>query len=57
MGPAIMPGGRPSLSMVEPILTTIAAVAEGEPCVAYMGPQGAGTMSNGAQWRGIAICS
>ncbi|NLX36826.1 MAG: decarboxylating NADP(+)-dependent phosphogluconate dehydrogenase [Chloroflexi bacterium] len=42
-GPAIMPGGQPeAYAMVEPILTAIAAVAEGEPCVAYMGPRGAG---------------
>ncbi|MEN6480298.1 MAG: NADP-dependent phosphogluconate dehydrogenase [Anaerolineales bacterium] len=42
-GPAIMPGGqREAYAMVEPIFTAIAAVAEGEPCVAYMGPRGAG---------------
>jgi 6-phosphogluconate dehydrogenase len=42
-GPAIMPGGQPeAYAMVEPIFTAIAAVAEGEPCVAYMGPRGAG---------------
>ncbi len=42
-GPAIMPGGQPeAYATVEPILTAIAAVAEGEPCVAYMGPRGAG---------------
>ncbi len=28
--------------MVEPILTAIAAKAEGEPCVTYLGPRGAG---------------
>ncbi len=42
-GPAIMPGGQPeAYAMVEPILTAIAAKAEGEPCVAYIGPRGAG---------------
>ena len=42
-GPAIMPGGQPeAYAMVEPILTSIAAVAEGEPCVSYIGPRGAG---------------
>jgi len=42
-GPAIMPGGQPeAYRLVEPILTAIAAKAEGEPCVAYMGPRGAG---------------
>ncbi|NLG27275.1 MAG: NADP-dependent phosphogluconate dehydrogenase [Chloroflexi bacterium] len=42
-GPAIMPGGQlEAYKMVEPILTAIAAKAEGEPCVAYIGPRGAG---------------
>ncbi|MGC9360416.1 MAG: NADP-dependent phosphogluconate dehydrogenase [Anaerolineae bacterium] len=42
-GPAIMPGGQPeAYRLVEPILMAIAAKAEGEPCVAYMGPRGAG---------------
>ncbi len=42
-GPAIMPGGQyEAYKMVEPIFTAIAAKAEGEPCVAYIGPRGAG---------------
>lgn len=44
-GPAIMPGGqRDAYDLVEPILKQIAARApeDGEPCVAYMGPDGAG---------------
>ena len=43
-GPAIMPGGpRAAWDALSPILTAIAAKAEdGEPCVAYMGPRGAG---------------
>ena len=42
-GPSIMPGGQPeAYEMVAPILTAIAAVAEGEPCVSYLGPRGAG---------------
>lgn len=42
-GPAIMPGGQPeAYEMVAPIFRAIAAVAEGEPCVAYLGPRGAG---------------
>jgi 6-phosphogluconate dehydrogenase len=43
-GPAIMPGGqRPAWEAVAPIFRAIAAKAEdGEPCVAYMGPRGAG---------------
>ena len=43
-GPAIMPGGpRDAYDLVAPILTQIAAKApDGEPCVAYIGPDGAG---------------
>ena len=43
-GPAIMPGGpREAWEAIAPILTAIAAKADdGEPCVAYMGPRGAG---------------
>lgn len=43
-GPSIMPGGqREAYDLVAPILTEISAKApDGEPCVAYMGPDGAG---------------
>jgi 6-phosphogluconate dehydrogenase len=49
-GPAIMPGGQPEAwELVKPIFEAIAAkvgavpgVNPGEPCVAYMGPRGAG---------------
>jgi len=42
-GPAIMPGGQPeAYRMVEPIFTAIAARADGDPCVTYIGPRGAG---------------
>ncbi|MEO7190151.1 MAG: NADP-dependent phosphogluconate dehydrogenase [Vicinamibacterales bacterium] len=43
-GPAIMPGGpRPAWDAVAPIFQAIAAKADdGEPCVDYMGPRGAG---------------
>ena len=43
-GPSIMPGGpRDAYDLVAPILTEIAARApDGEPCVAYMGNDGAG---------------
>jgi 6-phosphogluconate dehydrogenase len=43
-GPSIMPGGqREAWDLVQPILEAIAARAsDGEPCVAYMGPRGAG---------------
>jgi 6-phosphogluconate dehydrogenase len=42
-GPAIMPGGQPEAwELVKPIFEAIAAKFEGRPCVAYMGPRGAG---------------
>ncbi|ORM68739.1 NADP-dependent phosphogluconate dehydrogenase [Pantoea rwandensis] len=44
-GPSIMPGGqKEAYELVAPILHKIAAVADedGEPCVAYVGPDGAG---------------
>ncbi|CAN5401873.1 NADP-dependent phosphogluconate dehydrogenase [soil metagenome] len=42
-GPSLMPGGsRESWEMIAPIFTKIAAQVEGEPCVRYMGPDGAG---------------
>jgi 6-phosphogluconate dehydrogenase len=42
-GPSIMPGGQPEAwELVRPIFEAISAKVEGEPCVAYMGPRGAG---------------
>ncbi len=42
-GPSIMPGGSAEgWKSLAPIYTKIAAVAEGEPCCRYMGPDGAG---------------
>ncbi|MEO7166651.1 MAG: NADP-dependent phosphogluconate dehydrogenase [Chthoniobacterales bacterium] len=42
-GPSMMPGGsRESWEMIAPIFTKIAAIVDGEPCVRYMGPDGAG---------------
>jgi 6-phosphogluconate dehydrogenase len=42
-GPAIMPGGQQeAYDLVAPIFKAIAAKAEGEPCVTYIGPRGAG---------------
>ncbi|MBC2315833.1 NADP-dependent phosphogluconate dehydrogenase [Listeria booriae] len=42
-GPSIMPGGqRKAYDLVAPILQEIAAVADGEACVIYIGPDGAG---------------
>jgi len=42
-GPSIMPGGsRESYAALGPILESIAAQVDGEPCCAWMGPDGAG---------------
>jgi 6-phosphogluconate dehydrogenase len=42
-GPSIMPGGQPQAwEMVKPIFTAIAAKVNGDPCVTYIGPCGAG---------------
>jgi 6-phosphogluconate dehydrogenase len=42
-GPSIMPGGSAEAwETLGPILTSIAAVAEGEPCVTHIGTDGAG---------------
>ncbi len=42
-GPSIMPGGpREAYETVRPIFEAIAAKVDGEPCVTYLGPRGAG---------------
>jgi 6-phosphogluconate dehydrogenase len=42
-GPSIMPGGsREAYGLIEPLLVAIAADVDGEPCVTYIGPRGAG---------------
>ncbi len=42
-GPSIMPGGpEEAYRLIEPIFTAIAAKVDGEPCVTYIGPRGAG---------------
>ena len=42
-GPSIMPGGqRDAYGLVESIFTDISAKVDGEPCVTYIGPRGAG---------------
>lgn len=42
-GPSIMPGGdRHFYQLLEPLFRAAAAKVKGEPCVAYMGPGGAG---------------
>jgi 6-phosphogluconate dehydrogenase len=43
LGPSIMPGGAQSAyAEIEEVFTTIAAQVDGEPCCAYIGPDGAG---------------
>jgi 6-phosphogluconate dehydrogenase len=42
-GPSIMPGGsRDAYERVQPVFEAIAAKVDGEPCVSYLGPRGAG---------------
>jgi len=42
-GPSIMPGGSPeAYALIAPAFEAIAARVDGEPCVAYLGPRGAG---------------
>jgi 6-phosphogluconate dehydrogenase len=43
LGPSIMPGGQfEAWQLVKPIFESISAKVDGESCVAYMGPRGAG---------------
>jgi 6-phosphogluconate dehydrogenase len=42
-GPSIMPGGQPeAYALVEPIFKAIAARVNGDSCITYIGPRGAG---------------
>jgi 6-phosphogluconate dehydrogenase len=60
-GPSIMPGGQQEAwEMIQPILEAIAAKAEdGEPCVTYIGPRGAGhyvkTVHNGIEYGDMQL--
>lgn len=61
-GPSLMPGGqREAYDMVEPLLAAIAAKVDGEPCVAYMGPGGAGhyvkMVHNGIEYGDMQLIS
>lgn len=61
-GPSLMPGGqREAFEMVEPILAAIAANVDGEPCVAYIGPGGAGhyvkMVHNGIEYGDMQLVS
>ncbi len=59
-GPSIMVGGTPeSWKRVEEIITAIAARYEGEPCAAWLGPDGAGhfvkTIHNGIEYADMQM--
>ena len=61
-GPSLMPGGSPeSYKELRPVLEAIAAKAEGEPCVGYIGPDGAGhyvkTVHNGIEYADMQMIS
>ncbi|MEP0509567.1 MAG: NADP-dependent phosphogluconate dehydrogenase, partial [Aurantimonas coralicida] len=59
-GPSIMVGGaKDTYPQLEPILTKIAAKYEGAPCVAWLGPDGAGhfvkTIHNGIEYADMQM--
>ena len=59
-GPSLMAGGtRGSYESLEPILTSIAAKYNDDPCVAYLGPDGAGhfvkTVHNGIEYADMQM--
>lgn len=59
-GPSIMPGGQPAAwELVQPILEAIAAKVDGEPCVAHIGPRGAGhyvkMVHNGIEYAAMQL--
>jgi 6-phosphogluconate dehydrogenase len=61
-GPSIMPGGQPEAwELVKPILEDIAAKVDGEPCVTYIGPRGAGhyvkMVHNGIEYGDMQLIS
>ncbi|MFB6434757.1 MAG: NADP-dependent phosphogluconate dehydrogenase [Candidatus Malihini olakiniferum] len=61
-GPSIMPGGqKDAYELVSPMLKKIAACIEGEACVAYIGPDGAGhyvkMVHNGIEYGDMQLIS
>ncbi len=61
-GPSMMPGGdRAAYEILSPLLMKIAAQAEGEPCVDYIGADGAGhyvkTIHNGIEYADMQLIS
>ncbi|HEU0041320.1 MAG TPA: NADP-dependent phosphogluconate dehydrogenase [Jiangellaceae bacterium] len=62
LGPSIMPGGsREAYAELGPMLEDISAKADGEPCCAYMGPDGAGhfvkMVHNGIEYADMQFIS
>ncbi|MFC3039363.1 NADP-dependent phosphogluconate dehydrogenase [Virgibacillus xinjiangensis] len=61
-GPSIMPGGqKEAYDLVAPILEAISAKVEGDPCVTYIGPNGAGhfvkMVHNGIEYGDMQLIS
>ncbi len=61
-GPSIMPGGsREAYELIEQILVAISAKVDGEPCVSYIGPRGAGhyvkMVHNGIEYGDMQLIS
>ena len=59
-GPSIMPGGQPeAYELVKDIFTAISAKVDGEPCVTYIGPRGAGhyvkSVHNGIEYGDMQL--
>lgn len=59
-GPSIMPGGQPeAYDLVKDIFIAISAKVDGEPCVTYIGPRGAGhyvkTVHNGIEYGDMQL--
>lgn len=62
LGPSIMPGGQEeAYDHVKPIFEAISAKAEGDPCVTYIGPNGAGhyvkMVHNGIEYGDMQLIS
>lgn len=61
-GPSIMPGGQPeAYALVEEMFRAIAAKVDGDPCVSYIGPRGAGhyvkMVHNGIEYGDMQLIS
>ncbi|WP_226035521.1 NADP-dependent phosphogluconate dehydrogenase [Aquibacillus saliphilus] len=61
-GPSIMPGGqKEAYDLVKPILDSISAKVDGEPCSTYIGPNGAGhyvkMVHNGIEYGDMQLIS